>query len=120
MRTRPNDPDFNKTSASEYIEVIELMRSKKASTKLSTLIHDALRASGYLNFLREGTNEQRIINVEDLIDSVLQLEIRRQQDVPLTEYIDILNEHTREADDDEEKDEIQIMTIHSSKGFVVV
>lgn len=110
-----NDPDFNKTSAREYIEVIEFMRTTKSSTKLSTLIHNVLRASGYLNYLREGTNEQRIINVEDLIDSVLQLEIRRQQDVPLSEYIDILNEHTREAD--EEKDEIQIMTIHSSKGL---
>ena len=112
-----NDPDFNKTSAREYIEVIEFMRTTKSSTKLSTLIHNVLRASGYLNYLREGTNEQRIINVEDLIDSVLQLEIRRQQDVPLSEYIDILNEHTREADEDEEKDEIQIMTIHSSKGL---
>ena len=29
----------------------------------------------------------------------------------------MLNEHTREADEDEEKDEIQIMTIHSSKGL---
>lgn len=112
-----NDPDFNKTSAREYIEVIEFMRTTKSSTKLSTLIHNVLKASGYLNYLREGTNEQRIINVEDLIDSVLQLEIRRQQDVPLSEYIDILNEHTREADEDEEKDEIQIMTIHSSKGL---
>ena len=45
--------------------------------------------------------------LEDLIDSVLQLEIRRQQDVPLSEYIDILNEHTREADEDEEKEILQ-------------
>ena len=29
----------------------------------------------------------------------------------------MLNEHTRETDEDEEKDEIQIMTIHSSKGL---
>ena len=112
-----NDPDFNTTSAREYIEVIDFIRSRKISVKLSTLVHDILRASGYLNYLREGTNEQRIINVEDLIDSILQLEIRRQQDVSLTEYIYMLNEHTREADEDEEKDEIQIMTIHSSKGL---
>ena len=52
-----------------------------------------------------------------MIDSIRLLEERRQQSVSLEEYIELINEFTREADEDEEKDEIQIMTMHSSKGL---
>src|SRR5690606_31527936 len=45
------------------------------------------------------------------------LEERRQQEVSLEEYIQIIDEFTREAEEDEEKNEIQIMTMHSSKGL---
>ena len=112
-----NDPAFSRTQADEYIDVIEFMRSHVGKVTLSTLVSDVLRMSGYLRYLREGANEEKINNVEDLIDSVRLLEERRQQSVSLEEYIELINEFTREADEDEEKDEIQIMTMHSSKGL---
>lgn len=112
-----NDPAFSKTQAGEYIEAIDFMRSRVGKMSLSTLVSDVLRMSGYLRYLREGANENKINNVEDLIDSVRLLEERRQQSVSLEEYIELINEFTREAEEDEEKDEIQIMTMHSSKGL---
>ena len=96
-------------SVSIFINIRKSILEKEYNNVVSYLETKAIEYANKTNITT--------INVEDLIDSVLQLEIRRQQDVPLTEYIDILNEHTREADDDEEKDEIQIMTIHSSKGL---
>lgn len=112
-----NDPAFLKTQADEYIDAIEFMRSRVDKCSLSTLVSDVLRMSGYLRYLREGANEDKINNVEDLIDSVRLLEERRQQSVSLEEYIELINEFARDADEDEEKDEIQIMTMHSSKGL---
>lgn len=109
-------PEYLKTQAGEYINTIDLMRTRK-EIQLSTLITDVLRNSGYLLWLRQGANEARVDNVEDLIDSIRLLEKRKQQPVSLEEYLAIVDEFSRTAEEDEEKDEIQIMTIHSSKGL---
>lgn len=112
-----SDPIFLRTQSDEYIDAIEFMRSRVGKESLSTLVSDILRMSGYLRYLREGANQAKIDNVEDLIESVRLLEERRQQEVSLEEYIQIIDEFTREAEEDEEKNEIQIMTMHSSKGL---
>ncbi len=112
-----DEPVFLRTQADEYVDTIEFMRSRVGQENLSTLVSDVLRMSGYLRYLREGANQAKIDNVEDLIESVRLLEERRQQEVSLEEYIQIIDEFTREAEEDEEKNEIQIMTMHSSKGL---
>lgn len=109
-------PEFTKTQADDYIRTIDWLRTR-LDTPLSTLVSDLLRNSGYLQWLHQGANQSRIDNVEDLLDSIRLLEHRRQQPVSLAEYLQIVEEFTRTADEDEEKNEIQIMTIHSSKGL---
>lgn len=109
-------PEFTKTHADDYIQTIDWLRTR-LDTPLSTLVSDLLRSAGYLQWLHQGANQSRIDNVEDLLDSIRLLEHRRQQPVSLAEYLQIVEEFTRTADEDEKKDEIQIMTIHSSKGL---
>ena len=109
-------PEYLKTQANEYIKTIDWLRTRK-ETQLSTLVNDLLRNSGYLLWLRQGVNENRVDNVDDLIDSIRLLENRKQQPVDLDEYLEMIDEFSRVAEEDEEKNEIQIMTIHSSKGL---
>jgi DNA helicase-2/ATP-dependent DNA helicase PcrA len=105
------------TKAVEYIKIIEIIRQNKLNWRLSDLVHNVIRVSGYYNYICEGSNEVRITNIMDLVESVKLLEERKQQPVPLSEYITLIDELSRKAEDNEEKNEVKIMTIHSSKGL---
>jgi DNA helicase-2/ATP-dependent DNA helicase PcrA len=112
-----NSNFLKNTRAIEYINIIETIRKKKEDWKLSDLVHNVIRISGYYNYICEGSNQDRITNIEDLVESVVLLEDRRQQPVLLSEYIELIDELSQKAEDDEDKNEVKIMTIHSSKGL---
>lgn len=105
------------TKVAEYIKIIEMIRKNKLNWRLSELVHNVIRASGYYNYICEGSNEIRITNIMDLVESVKLLEERKQQPVSLSEYIMIIDGFSRKAEENEEKNEVKIMTIHSSKGL---
>jgi len=112
-----NSSILKNTKAVEYIRTIEMIRQKKSDWRLSDLVHNVIRVSGYYNYICEGSNQDRITNIEDLVESVVLLEDRRQQPVSLSDYIALVDELSRKAEDDESKNEVKIMTIHSSKGL---
>lgn len=112
-----NSGVLKNTKAAEYIKTIEMIRQKKSDWRLSDLVHNVIRVSGYYNYICEGSNQDRITNIEDLVESVVLLEDRKQQPVSLSDYIALVDELSRKAEDDESKDEVKIMTMHSSKGL---
>lgn len=111
-------PLFKKTEAHRYIAAVERTRyDAKNGARVSTLLDEILRMSGYYDALRTGVNEERLEHVQQLISSIVAIEERKEEDYTLAEYIESADEFMRKAEDDEEKDEVKVMTIHSSKGL---
>lgn len=112
-----NSSLLKNTKATDYISSIEFIRNKKSEWSLSILVNNVIRVSGYYDYICEGANQDRLTNINDLIESVVLLEDRKQQPVLLTEYISMIDELSRKAEESEEKDELKIMTMHTSKGL---
>lgn len=118
LKQLQDEPNFKNTKVHQYIRAVEYVRHHaRKGAKVSTLLDEILRMSGYYDELRMGVNKERLENVDQLITSVVETENRKEEEYTLIEYIDKANEFMRKAEDDEEKDEVKVMTIHSSKGL---
>ena len=108
---------LGKPGASEFVDLIEDCARYGKSARLSDLLNRVLDRSGLKRMLREDQDEDRLENVDELLQSVRFYESTRSEDeVTLAGYLQDIALYTNQ---DYRKDTptVKLMTIHQAKGL---
>lgn len=107
---------FKTTKAEEFVNLIEKYEKIYSSISVSDLIDSLIKESGYEEILRLSSDEDRLNNLMELKDSIIQLEKNRGEDFSLKEYLQDITLLTN-IDSEDKKNHVKLMTVHSSKGM---
>lgn len=118
LKLHIDSPALNKPSAREYIETIEDSRKLLETYSISDLTNYILDKSQLLQVYRKEGDEERLENIQELLDSILLYEHdnANEEDLVLTRYLQDIALYTN-LDYKEDGESIKIMTIHQSKGL---
>ena len=101
-----------------FVALVEQYRAKVGTQTISTLLNDLLVGIGYMDFLRNKEEEERLDNIMELIGSIKQYEDGYSADsiVSINQYLQDISLYTNmDVEDDDES--VKLMTIHQSKGL---
>lgn len=103
----------------EFINCIEELRAKKDDIKISELIKETLKKSGYTQALENENTieaENRIENLDEFLTVAIEFE-DESADNKLSDFLEGIT-LSSDIDDMEESDEsVTLMTLHSAKGL---
>ncbi len=101
----------------EYVKLIEKYRSRYRDMSVSEILAKILRDTKYEEMLRLDGDEDRLDNLAELKQGILEFENYYEEDASLDEYLQNIVLFTNVDEDAEEKDRVQLMTIHNAKGL---
>ena len=101
----------------EYVKLIEKYRSHYRDMSVSEILAKILRETKYEEMLRLDGDEDRLDNLAELKQGILEFENYYEEDASLDEYLQNIVLFTNVDEDAEEKDRVQLMTIHNAKGL---
>lgn len=107
---------FKKTGANEFVDMIEEFSKTYQNMSVNDLLTQILDKSGYEAMLRTQGDEERLDNLSELKSSVYEYEHSVGEDITLQDYLQKVALYS-DADQDEQKDKIKLMTIHTAKGL---
>jgi len=98
-----------------YILMEEFKRDSHEGS-VSWLIRQIFERSGYKAALKEAGEDERVLNVEELINSAMDFE-REDEHIDLSTYLEYVSLAMASADIEEGESCVKLMTIHASKGL---
>lgn len=118
LRRHIGDPAFGKKPVRDFIDLIEEAKSIAPGTKVSDLTDRLMKRSGLDTMYRTDEEEERLENVSQLVNSMLEFENKRfdEDEADLFHYLHEIALFTN-SDHEKEKDKTRLMTIHQSKGL---
>ncbi len=108
---------LGKTRVNEYIDLIERYRGCYKDMHVTDVLTKMLRDSKYEEMLRLDGDDDRLSNLAELKQGVMEFEKTFEEDATLDEYLQNIVLFTNADSDDGEKDQVQLMTIHNAKGL---
>ncbi len=115
------DYDLNRVyiNSREFIEQIESLKNKKNEFKISDLIKETLKTTGYTKALeQEGSveAETRIENLEEFLTVAIEFEEESAENT-LPEFLEGITLSSDIDGMEESEDTVTLMTLHSAKGL---
>ena len=103
----------------EFVNVIEELRSKKDDMKISELIKETLKKSGYTKALEEENTieaENRIENLDEFLTVAIEFEDESAEN-KLSDFLEGITLSSDIDNMEETDDTVTLMTLHSAKGL---
>lgn len=103
----------------EFVEQIENLKAKKDETKISDLIKETLRATGYTQALKNENTieaESRIQNLDEFLTVAIEFEDESAENT-LGDFLEGITLTTDLDNSDTSEDSVTLMTLHSAKGL---
>ena len=103
----------------EFIEQIENLKAKKDETKISDLIKETLRTTGYTQALKNENTieaESRIQNLDEFLTVAIEFEDESAENT-LGDFLEGITLTTDLDNSDTSEDSVTLMTLHSAKGL---
>ena len=103
----------------EFINVIEELKQQKEKLKLSELIKQTLKKTGYTKSLEAENTieaENRIANLEEFLTVAMEFEEEFAENT-ISEFLESITLSSDLDDMEEQEDSITLMTLHSAKGL---
>ena len=117
LRTLSTTKAFAKEPVRKFIELIDTARTLAKGMSISNLMEYVLANSGLNELYRNDEEEERLENLNELIQSIKLYESdHKEDDVNLERYLQDIALYTN-VDNDRSKNHVKIMTIHQSKGL---
>ena len=117
LRTLSTTKAFAKEPVRKFIELIDTARPLAEGMSISNLMEYVLANSGLNELYRNDEEEERLENLNELIQSIkLHESDHKEDDVNLESYLQDIALYTN-VDNDRSKNHVKIMTIHQSKGL---
>lgn len=110
-------PDFSRSGAAGFVELIENMRQNYRTMHLSDIIESVLSQSGYEKYIRENGSMERLENLAEFKRVALETERAYGEEYPLEEFLSQAALRERADESEENADTVKLMTIHASKGL---
>lgn len=107
---------FARTGAVSFLMLVEKYRETYREMRVSELLSAVLGESGYEEMLRFSGEQERLDNLAELKQSVFEFENVSGEENTLEEYLQSVALFTN-ADKEERKDSVKMMTIHTAKGL---
>ncbi|ANW98779.1 ATP-dependent DNA helicase PcrA [Thermoclostridium stercorarium subsp. thermolacticum DSM 2910] len=107
---------FKGTKAKDFVEAIEYFRNNYRNMAVSELLRDVLHKTGYEEYLRKDGDLDRLDNIAELFNSIVNFEHNEEDDLTLENYLQQIALYT-DADRDDKMDSVKLMTIHTAKGL---
>ena len=113
--------DLNRVylNSREFIEQIEKLKSKKEELKISDLIKETLKTTGYTKALENENSveaETRIENLEEFLTVAIEFE-EESADNTLAEFLENITLSSDIDGMEDSEDTVTLMTLHSAKGL---
>ena len=100
-----------------FVSMIQDIRKQaSAGMTISELLNNVLKESGYEASIMFEGDQDRKNNLEELKQSVYNLEKEAEAPIPLHDYLAQIALYS-EREDDQDRDSVKIMTIHTAKGL---
>lgn len=116
LKCNIDDKLITNSKANEFIRLIEKYQKIYREMTITDLLMAILSDSGYEAMLRESGEDDRLDNLSELKNSILEYEINAGEETDLQDYLQTIALYTN-TDVKEEKEKIQMMTLHTSKGL---
>ena len=117
LRMLSGKKSFGKEPARKFIELIDTARTLSKDMSISNLLEYILSNSGLNELYRTDEEEERLENLNELIQSVkVYEEDHKEDEISLETYLQEVALYTN-LDYSKGKDNVKIMTIHQSKGL---
>ncbi|MBP3501887.1 MAG: DNA helicase PcrA [Clostridia bacterium] len=103
----------------EFIEQIENLKAKKDEIKISDLIKETLRTTGYTQALKNENTieaESRIQNLDEFLTVAIEFEDESAENT-LGNFLEGITLTTDLDNSDTSEDSVTLMTLHSAKGL---
>ncbi len=111
-----DDDIFKGTGAYEFADMIERFSANYSDRPVSELLSDVLEQSGYERVLRTEGNQERLDNLAEFKQSVIDYENTCGEEIFLENYLSHIALYTNN-DIDSNSDRIKLMTVHAAKGL---
>ncbi len=108
---------MSKTKAGEYVKLVEKYKARYKDMRVTDVLNKMLRESGYEEMLRLDGDDDRLSNLAELKQGVMEFEKYFEEDATLDEYLQNIVLFSNADANDGEKDVVQLMTIHNAKGL---
>lgn len=109
------DPLFTGTKAKQFISLIEKYRHQ-SDLPISKMLTGILEDSGYEKMLRTEGAQERLDDLAELKQSVLEYEMTCGEETDLQTYLSQIALYTN-TDMEDHKDEVKMMSVHAAKGL---
>ena len=106
-------------SSRDFINQIEELRNKKDKLKISDLIKETLKSTGYTKALEQENSveaETRIENLEEFLTVAIEFE-EQSADNTLAEFLENITLSSDIDNLEDQEDSVTLMTLHSAKGL---
>ena len=110
-------PEFARSGAAQFVEVIGTMRKNYRDMPLSDVIESVLVQSGYEQYIRENGSMERLDNLAEFKRTALEAERSWGEFYPLEEFLSQAALQAKNDESEENTDKVKLMTIHASKGL---
>lgn len=105
-----------KEKAKKFIELLECYKQNYSNMSVLDLLEDIIIKTGYQDELMKHNEQEKIENIEELKQGILEFEKTDIEDKTLKEYLDKIALFT-DNDRVSKENAIRLMTMHSSKGL---
>ncbi len=109
------DPLFTGTKAKQFISLVEKYRHQ-SDLPISKMLTGILEDSGYEKMLRTEGAQERLDDLAELKQSVLEYEMTCGEETDLQTYLSQIALYTN-TDMEDHKDEVKMMSVHAAKGL---
>ena len=117
LRLLSSTKAFAKEPVRKFIELIDTARTLSQDMTISNLMEFVLANSGLNDLYRNDEEEERLENLNELIQSIKIYETDHKEDeISLETYLQDIALYTN-IDNDKGKNHVKIMTVHQSKGL---
>lgn len=107
---------FLRSKGAEYVSLIEKYRSSYSQYTLTDLLEAVMRESGYEEMMQTQGEDERLENLAELKQTIVDYENDVQEDFGLEDYLSKIALLTS-IDKEEKKNTVRLMTVHSAKGL---
>ncbi len=111
-----NENEFLKSDVAPFIRMVESMRTSYRAKRISDIVNEVARDSGYERYIRELGDEERLDNLAEFKRIANEFEREFGENITLEEFLQQITLQSGE-DGSDSKEAVKLMTIHSSKGL---
>lgn len=108
--------EFQNSGAADFVHFINSMRGSYRKKRISDIVNEVTRDSGYEEYIRELGDEERLDNLAEFKRIANEFEREFGENLSLEEFLEQIALQSGE-DREDRRDTVKLMTIHASKGL---